>query len=393
MKLTVQVSKNFKAIEQAVKDNTRVLVLSGGTRSRKTYDSLLFIAYYCTINENKNILCLRETYNIAKELLMDVFMEILTNWNVEYTKRAQTLTVNGNKISFKGADAPFKFKGLITDIALIDEANEQNVQVYNQIRLRSEGLTILTRNPSYYEDWVDNVLKDPATVRVQSTFKDNPTLSANERQNILSKEPTKENEDSGTADLFDWKVYGLGIAGRRDGSVYKYNEADKIPEGTEFLAYGIDFGFRDELAVSAVHVKEIPDGQNHLYIEQIYYQKGATLDDLTDYFKDNKIGLKGEYMICDSASPLNIQTIANKGFYAIPCYKFHNSILQGIKILQGYKLFVVGDAPDLKTEFNNYVWAQTTSGQPLNKPVDKFNHLLDTVRYVAISYFTEQNTI
>ena len=33
------------------------------------------------------------------------------------------------------------------------------------------------------------------------------------------------------------------------------------------------------------------------------------------------------------------------------------------------------------TEFNNYSWALGKDGKPTNKPVDDFNHFIDSLRY------------
>ena len=37
------------------------------------------------------------------------------------------------------------------------------------------------------------------------------------------------------------------------------------------------------------------------------------------------------------------------------------------------------------TEFNNYSWALDRDGKPTNKPVDDFNHFIDSLRYALES--------
>jgi phage terminase large subunit len=62
-----------------------------------------------------------------------------------------------------------------------------------------------------------------------------------------------------------------------------------------------------------------------------------------------------------------------------PTIKRSGSILSGIALLQDFDLIIDPDSTDLVKELNNYVWA--TKGQ--TKPVDKFNHCIDSIRYAA----------
>ena len=41
------------------------------------------------------------------------------------------------------------------------------------------------------------------------------------------------------------------------------------------------------------------------------------------------------------------------------------------------------DSINLIRELRNYVWAKDKDGNTLNEPIDKFNHLLDALRYAV----------
>lgn len=42
---------------------------------------------------------------------------------------------------------------------------------------------------------------------------------------------------------------------------------------------------------------------------------------------------------------------------------------------------------NLINEFRNYVWMKDSEGNTLNKPIDKYNHLMDAMRYGAWTKF------
>jgi phage terminase large subunit len=55
------------------------------------------------------------------------------------------------------------------------------------------------------------------------------------------------------------------------------------------------------------------------------------------------------------------------------------SVIEGIKVMQGYQLVITPDSHNLKTELNNYVWHSKKS----DIPIDAYNHLIDSARYIV----------
>ena len=64
--------------------------------------------------------------------------------------------------------------------------------------------------------------------------------------------------------------------------------------------------------------------------------------------------------------------------------KGKDSIMNGIDILKRYNIHVLKDNSNLRKEFRTYKWMVDKNGNSLNKPVDRFNHLMDALRYVAL---------
>jgi phage terminase large subunit len=61
-----------------------------------------------------------------------------------------------------------------------------------------------------------------------------------------------------------------------------------------------------------------------------------------------------------------------------------DSILTGIDIMKRYILRVTKRSVNLIRELKNYKWKEDSSGKPLNVPVDRFNHGIDTIRYACM---------
>ena len=108
----------------------------------------------------------------------------------------------------------------------------------------------------------------------------------------------------------------------------------------------------------------------------------------TTQIADQNIRYAGpSLIISDSSEPRLIKEIKLKGANLRPTVKRSGSILSGIALLQDYDLIVDSNSKELIKELNNYVWA--TKGQ--TKPVDKWNHCIDAIRYAAQYVLANRN--
>jgi phage terminase large subunit len=55
-----------------------------------------------------------------------------------------------------------------------------------------------------------------------------------------------------------------------------------------------------------------------------------------------------------------------------------DSIKNSIDILKRYSI-------NLRDELSRYKWRTDCSGKTINEPVDRFNHLIDPLRYIALN--------
>ena len=61
--------------------------------------------------------------------------------------------------------------------------------------------------------------------------------------------------------------------------------------------------------------------------------------------------------------------------------KGKDSIIYGISTMQTQDYLVTKRSTNLIEELRSYCWDTDKSGNSLNKPIDKFNHAIDGIRY------------
>ncbi len=91
-------------------------------------------------------------------------------------------------------------------------------------------------------------------------------------------------------------------------------------------------------------------------------------------------------IVADSAEPRLIHEIAAKGLNIQKAIKGPNSVLYGITKMLEYRIVITKDSYNLESELSNYVWNDKRSGIP----VDKDNHIIDSLRYAFIRLNPEQ---
>ena len=120
------------------------------------------------------------------------------------------------------------------------------------------------------------------------------------------------------------------------------------------------------------------------------YEKGLTNDKIASRLRDKNCDV-----VADSAEQKSIQEIFNYGISRIePSQKGPDSVRTGIQILQRYEMCVTTRSLNLIKELRNYKWKENKmTGDITNEPIDKFNHALDAVRYVALNKLSEKPII
>jgi PBSX family phage terminase large subunit len=378
------VNPNLQRLSDSYNSGKRGAVLEGSSRSGKTWSSVDFVIWLCSLpGSPSTVNIVKETYNSFKTTLYEDFNRRLPMFGIpspfDGVKEVSSFWLMGSKVNLIGADKASNKHGVGSDFLWINEAIDVNKAVFDQMEMRCRRFWWMDYNPKFTDHWIyDNITGRDDVDFLKTTYLDNPFISQAERSKILSYEDTPRNRANGTVDKYMWEVYGLGIRSARQGVIFpNITWIDRFPDNIERVFFGMDFGYtNDPTAIDRIGV----DGRN-LYLSCEYYQP------VPDYAKLKPIyqAIVGEDQHCwaDSADPAMISDFRRDGINVFGVHKFPGAIKYGIDLMKRYNIHVVR-SPEARKEAENYVWMEV-NGILINEPVDKFNHFWDAARYGCMS--------
>ena len=351
---------------------TRVTHHIGGTRSGKTYAILQWIIVQC-LQSKQEVTIVRKTIPSLKRTVIKDFKDVMqtleiwneNDWNI--SDRIYNF-YNNSTISFISTDDAEKLRGLKSSILWLEEANEIDSESYFQLQIRTTGPIILSYNPTISPYHWLRQMEDSS--RYFTTYKNNP---------YLEKSVVKAIEDLQRTNPKAWKVYGLGEYTTNEKAVFVFNSVEWIPDESEFIAYGLDYGYSNDPSC-LVSVWRY-DGE--IYILEHFYETGLTTSDLDAKLKPIVQGRQEIW--ADSSEPRLNDELYKLGYNVRPVVKGKDSINFGIQVMQNYKINIPKACQNLTNEFYSYEWATDRFGAQLDKPVDYMNHGIDATRYVFMS--------
>ena len=351
---------------------TRVTHHIGGTRSGKTYAILQWIIVQC-LQSKQEVTIVRKTIPSLKRTVIKDFKDVMqtlgiwneNDWNI--SDRIYNF-YNNSTISFISTDDAEKLRGLKSSILWLEEANEIDSESYFQLQIRTTGPIILSYNPTISPYHWLRQMEDSS--RYFTTYRNNP---------YLEKSVVKAIEDLQRTNVKAWKVYGLGEYTTNEKAVFVFNSVEWIPDESEFIAYGLDYGYSNDPSC-LVSVWRY-DGE--IYIIEHFYETGLTTSDLDAKLKPIVQGRQEIW--ADSSEPRLNDELYKLGYNVRPVVKGKDSINFGIQVMQNYKINIPKACQNLTNEFYSYEWATDRFGAQLDKPIDYMNHGIDATRYVFMS--------
>ena len=225
---------------------------------------------------------------------------------------------------------------------------------------------------------------------LHSTHLNNAFLPIEVRRKILGYEPTSANIALGTADTYKWNVYGLGLAAKREGLIFKDYEIIKEWDGTiKFIGIGLDFGFYPD-PTAAIRVGLL---NGRLVLDELFYENKLLVGEnsesasIESRLKENEVK---EHMliIADNSAQAAIMELKNKNFNIKATTKYPGSVIDGIELMLRYSPFYVTERSlNAIDELKKYTRKKDfASGRFLKEPIDAYNHLIDGARYVISHY-------
>lgn len=377
----------FDVIGELYKANAdvtpRFLVNQGGTSSGKTY-TLMQRLIVLSIEEpravitvtgqdlpNMKVGAMRDLDNIVhgSPCLMDWF----TQNKSENTWRAK----NGSLVEFKSYDNAQDAKSGKRDYLFVNEANGVPYDTFWQLQIRTRKQVFLDYNPTA-RFWVhDKIIGRKDCKLIISDHRNNQFLTEEEHRKI------EEIEDPEL-----WQVYARGLTGKITGLVFsRWDIVEEMPPlmDCKLQAFGLDWGFvNDPTALLEVRV-----AHGDLWVDELIYTPALTNPMIAEAAHKQGIGRRHR-IIADSAEPKSIAELVSMGLNVVASVKGKDSVINGIDILKRYSIHVTRRSMGLQEELKQYKWKVLRTGETTNEPVDSFNHAIDALRYVALTYLKSE---
>ena len=380
---------------QAIGNDTRYYVITGGRASGKSF-SVNIMLVLLTYEANHTILFTRYTLTSAYVSIIPEFIEkieLLDKFDDFHITKDEIINIrSGSKIVFKGiktssGDQTANLKS-ITGVTtwVLDEAEElTDEETFDKIDLtiretKNQNRIILILNPTTKEHWIyQRFFEDKGIQEGINTSKDNTSyIHTTYQDNLknLSKSFLKQIEELKIRRPLKYKHAILGgWLNKAEGVIFnnwKIGDFKKIGVSV----FGQDYGFSND--PTTLIETNIDTSNKLIYLRECYYLPSLTTSEIT---RLNIQHAKDSLIVADSAEPRLISEIRAKGCNVKPSVKGQGSVTYGISLLQDYDLVISEDSINLVKELNNYSWLEKKS----NTPIDKFNHLIDAIRY-AVSF-------
>jgi phage terminase large subunit len=391
--MNIKATTNYLAIDDAYREGKRGIVLPGGTRSSKTISAIQWLLLYCMANTGKQIAICRDSLTNLKRTVLKDFESLCYGHNgfeamhrkLHINKSEMTCKINGNTITFFGLkDDPMRVYGFACDIYFINEAVSTYKATFDQLEQRCREFWICDLNPSEPNSWIYELNRRDDVVEYRSTYLDNPFLPDTIIKKIESYEPNEFNNSQGTSDERKWCIYGKGLVYKGKEIIFpNWTTYKEEPDGYDYQFYGLDWGWNDPM----VCIKSTVSG-NDLYIREIVYASEIEIEELVVLLKREEPLIKQRtYLVCDSAEPRSINSLQKENIPAMKTTKGAGSIMDGIRKIQGYNIFIHEDSKNMQHEANSYKFKVDDKTETvLDIPVDKNNHGWDAVRYPLITF-------
>lgn len=344
-----------------------------------------------------NTLVIRRVFNTHKDSTFAQLKWAVNNlgvrhlWKFSLSPLEATYIPTGQKILFRGTDDPMSITSITVEKGYIcfcwfeeffqitdeDSFNKIDMSIRGELPEGYYKQIIMTFNPWSEKHWIkkrfyDN--PDENTLALTTTYKTNEWLGSDDIalfESMRVRNPRR------------YAIEGLGEWGIAEGLVYEdfvekefdYQEISKRKSVTSI--FGLDFGYTND--PTAFICALVDQEAKELYIFDEHYEKAMTNSEIAAMIKYK--GYAKEVIIADSSEPKSIEEIKRAGVMRIKgAAKGKDSILNGIQLIQDYKIIVHPKCENTILELSNYVW-DTKDGVMINKPIDDYNHLLDSLRY------------
>lgn len=355
-----------------------LIMLQGSARAGKTMNTMIFLVLQ-SLNERLKISVVRQSLPVIKRSVLEDFKNIMIRmgqWDDKRFNKTDCIYYfpNGSIMEFFSAEDEQKLRGPSRDILYVNEANEISYYAFSMLRQRTYKYTIIDYNPSFTEEhWIFPLMTDNRSYHFISTYKDN----------IFLPEPAvREIESYKDTNPALWQIFGKGEFAIVDGLVFPKDNWDTIADddfptwlGEEFI--GLDWGFVSDPTVCVGAIVNETD----IYVREYFREIGMKTRDIAARLEP----YRDMYKYCDIDNRL-VSELEDAGIPLLTMTRKNGeSIMSGIRLMNQRHIHITESSTDLIKEFRNYVYKKDRHDayQTNLRPIDKFNHGIDALRYVV----------
>jgi phage terminase large subunit len=154
---------------------------------------------------------------------------------------------------------------------------------------------------------------------------------------------------------------------------------DKLPDEANYIAHWMDFWFTND-PTTLIWIYKF---DWWLILDEELYKTWLTNDDISKIIQEIWLQ-KVKEVFADSSEPKSIEEIYRNWINIKPVEKWPDSVKFGIDLMKTFPISVTAKSINLIKEFRKYVWATDKNWNPLNSPIDDFNHWIDASRYAIM---------
>lgn len=380
----------------------RYRVIKGSRASKKSKTAALWFIYNLRRYPLANLLVVRKTYaSLERSCFTELRwaaekLGVRSEFEFKVSPLEITRKKTGQKIFFKGLDDPMKLTSISVSHGVLcwlwceeafeitDEADFDMVDELIRGAVPDgyfKQLTV-TFNPWNENHWLKRRFFDAPPsfdiLAMTTTYKTNEFLDAAD----ISMFETMRRERPER-----YRTAGLGKWGAVSGLVYPAFEVadfdrDALIKSGAVPIFGLDFGYTNDPTAlfCGLHLQS----KNEIYVFDELYERGLTNNKLAELLRERGYGACR--IVADCAEPKSIDELRAMGIRRItPSDKGRGSILSGIDAVRRCRIIIHPACRSFIREIRGYVWDTDSSGNAVNRPVGKNDHLMDAMRYAVAS--------
>lgn len=393
----IKIQPKYKSL---FKNDKRYHIVSGGRASGKSYTVALYLLLL-TFEKDNVILFSRYTMSSVGISVFPEFIDKIETLGLQgYFEITQNEIINvqsGSKIIFKGIKTGSSLQtanlksiaGL--NVIVIDEAEEiPDEATFDKIDLSARrndkfNKVILVFNPTSKVHWIYSRFFESQGVESGKCFQTDDTNYIHttylDNKKYLSDSVLKQIEKIRATNITKYNHIILGaFLDVAEGVIFnnwEYGEFDSsLPYG-----YSVDWGYNPD--PTSFNKVAVDNANKIIYVDEIAYTTEMGMDEIYSVMKvaGNK-EIIAEY--AGQGSIVNAE-LKKKGLNIVECTKGANSVEDGIKMMQDYKIVITKNSVNTARELNNYIWSNKKAGVPR----DMYNHSIDNIRYYIMKHITK----